>query len=199
MFTVIWGVNVINFLLKVSWLCWLNRRFCLSKTGQERCFVSPLTQTFVSLRHFLANQPSTEKRPEPAKNSRTNTNKAAVLRFCCTLGSNMFNIFFMFLFCYLLIPQHYYKLNFLSTWATKSSCFGKRQSRVAQDFAMSEFSLILLLQKKQENPTIDMAEIQIKSERLTPFGGIFSIMEQFDSTLSSVIDSTPGLRCRSFH
>ena len=63
---------------------------------------------------------------------------------------------------------------------------------------MSEFSLILVLQKKQENPTIDMAKIQIKSERLTPFGGLFSIMEQFDSTLSSVIDSTLGLRCRSF-
>ena len=43
-----------------------------------------------------------------------------------------------------------------------------------------------------------MAKIQIKSERLTPFGGLFSIMEKFDSTLSSVIDSTLGLRCRSF-
>ena len=43
-----------------------------------------------------------------------------------------------------------------------------------------------------------MAKIQIKSEQLTPFGGIFSIMEQFDSTLSSVIDSTLGLRCSSF-
>ena len=43
-----------------------------------------------------------------------------------------------------------------------------------------------------------MAKIQIKSEKLTPFGGIFSIMEQFDSTLSSVIDSILGLRCRSF-
>ena len=43
-----------------------------------------------------------------------------------------------------------------------------------------------------------MAIIQIKSEKLTPFGGIFSIMEQFDSTLSSVIDSTLGLRCKSF-
>ena len=63
---------------------------------------------------------------------------------------------------------------------------------------MSEFSLIVVLQKKQENPTIDMAKIQIKSEILTPFGGLFSIMEQFDSTLSSVIDSTLGLRCGSF-
>ena len=43
-----------------------------------------------------------------------------------------------------------------------------------------------------------MAKIQIKSEKLTPFGGIFSIMEQFDSTLSSVIDSTLDLRCRPF-
>ena len=56
------------------------------------------------------------------------------------------------------------------------------QQKVAQDFAMSEFSLILVLQKKQENPTIDMVKIQIKSEKLTPFGGLFSIMEQFDST-----------------
>ena len=47
---------------------------------------------------------------------------------------------------------------------------------------MSKFSLILVLQKKQENLTIDMVKIQIKSESLTPFGGLFSIMEQFDST-----------------
>ena len=38
-----------------------------------------------------------------------------------------------------------------------------------------------------------MAKIQIKSRSSLPFGGIFSIMEQFDSTLSSVIDSTLGL------
>ena len=44
-----------------------------------------------------------------------------------------------------------------------------------------------------------MAKIQIKSEKLTPFEGFFSIMEQFDSILSSVIDSTLGLRCKSFH
>ena len=40
-----------------------------------------------------------------------------------------------------------------------------------------------------------MAKVAIKSEKLTPFEGIFSIMEQFDSKLSSVIDSTLGLRC----
>ena len=38
-----------------------------------------------------------------------------------------------------------------------------------------------------------MAKIQIKSEKLTPFGGFFRVMEQFDSTLSSVIDSTSGM------
>ena len=43
-----------------------------------------------------------------------------------------------------------------------------------------------------------MAKVIIKSEKLTPFGGIFPIMEQFDSMLSSVIDSTLGLRCKLF-
>ena len=40
-----------------------------------------------------------------------------------------------------------------------------------------------------------MAKEQIKSEKLTPFGGIFSIMEQFDALLAQTIDSTLGLRC----
>ena len=43
-----------------------------------------------------------------------------------------------------------------------------------------------------------MAKVAIKSEKLTPFGGIFSIMEQFDSKLSSVIDSTLSLRCKVY-
>lgn len=43
-----------------------------------------------------------------------------------------------------------------------------------------------------------MAKIQIKSERLTPLGGIFSIKELFDSLLSLTIDSTLGLRCTSY-
>ena len=43
-----------------------------------------------------------------------------------------------------------------------------------------------------------MAKISIKSDKLTPFGGIFSVMEQFDSMLSSVINSTLGLRCSSY-
>ena len=43
-----------------------------------------------------------------------------------------------------------------------------------------------------------MAKIQIKSEKLTPFGGLFSIMEQFDALLAQTIDSTLGLRCTMF-
>ena len=43
-----------------------------------------------------------------------------------------------------------------------------------------------------------MAKIQIKSEKLTPFGGIFSIMEKFEHTISPVIDQTLGLRCSSY-
>ena len=42
-----------------------------------------------------------------------------------------------------------------------------------------------------------MAKVQIKSEKLTPFGGIFMVMEQFDSMLAPVIDLTLGQRCRS--
>ena len=38
-----------------------------------------------------------------------------------------------------------------------------------------------------------MAKLQIKSEKLTPFGGFFSIMEQFDALLAQTIDSTLGL------
>ena len=43
-----------------------------------------------------------------------------------------------------------------------------------------------------------MAKIQIKSEKLTSFDGIFPIMGKFDSILSSVIDSTLGLRSKQY-
>ena len=56
---------------------------------------------------------------------------------------------------------------------------------------MSEISLILVLQNKNKQNS-DMAKVQIKSEKLTPFGGIFSIMEQFDALLAQTIDSTLG-------
>ena len=43
-----------------------------------------------------------------------------------------------------------------------------------------------------------MAKIQIKSEKLTSFGGIFPIMEKFDRMLSRTIDSTLGLRSKVY-
>lgn len=64
---------------------------------------------------------------------------------------------------------------------------------------MSEFSLIVVLRiKKTRNIVTDMAKVAIKSEKITPFERFFSIMEQFVSKPSSVIDSTLGLRCRLF-
>ena len=39
-----------------------------------------------------------------------------------------------------------------------------------------------------------MAKIQIKSEKLTPFGGIFHVMELFEHHLSHIIDGTLGKR-----
>ncbi|MBQ8457515.1 MAG: hypothetical protein IJ540_07930, partial [Prevotella sp.] len=66
---------------------------------------------------------------------------------------------------------------------TKSSCWGKRQSRAAQDFVMSDFSLTLVLQFKTSKIINDMAKVQIKSEKVTPFGGIFHVNHR-DSTYS---------------
>ncbi len=43
-----------------------------------------------------------------------------------------------------------------------------------------------------------MVKIQIKSEKLTSFGGIFPIMEKFDRMLSHTIDSTLGLRSKVY-
>ena len=43
-----------------------------------------------------------------------------------------------------------------------------------------------------------MTKIQIKSEKLTSFGGIFPIMEKFDRMLSYTIDSTLGLRSKVY-
>ena len=40
-----------------------------------------------------------------------------------------------------------------------------------------------------------MAKVQIKSEKLTPFGGIFFDWGQFAALLTLTIDSTLELRC----
>ena len=42
-----------------------------------------------------------------------------------------------------------------------------------------------------------MAKIAIKSEKLSPLEDFFSIMEQFDSMLSPIINQALGQRCRS--
>ena len=39
-----------------------------------------------------------------------------------------------------------------------------------------------------------MTKVQQKSEKITAFGGIFFVLDKFDSILSSVIDSHLGLR-----
>ena len=44
---------------------------------------------------------------------------------------------------------------------------------------MSDFSLTLVLQFKTSKIINDMAKVQIKSEKVTPFGGIFHVRELF--------------------
>ncbi len=43
---------------------------------------------------------------------------------------------------------------------------------------MSDLSLTLVLQFKTSTIFNDMAKVSIKSEKITPFGGIFHVMEQ---------------------
>ena len=54
------------------------------------------------------------------------------------------------------------------------------KSMGARGYAMSDFSPTLVLQTSIAKSPNDMANVQIKSEKLTPFGGKFPIMEQFD-------------------
>ena len=43
-----------------------------------------------------------------------------------------------------------------------------------------------------------MAKVQIKSERITPFEGIFHVRELFSRYMASIIDKVLGLRCASY-
>ena len=43
-----------------------------------------------------------------------------------------------------------------------------------------------------------MAKVQIKSEKITPFGEIFHVREQFSRFVGPVIDKALGLRCTSY-
>jgi len=63
---------------------------------------------------------------------------------------------------------------------------------------MSEFSLNLVLQLKTSKIINDMAKVQIKSEKITPFGGIFHVRELFSCFVGPVIDKVLGLRCTSY-
>ena len=77
------------------------------------------------------------------------------------------------------------------------------QQKVAQGSVMSKNSLILVLQNKKENSTIDMAKIQIKFEKLTPFGGIYYASKAFYAfyalSLDKVINGTLGVRSSTYN
>ncbi|MCR5851836.1 MAG: hypothetical protein K6G92_14210 [Bacteroidaceae bacterium] len=40
-----------------------------------------------------------------------------------------------------------------------------------------------------------MAKVSIKTEKITPFGGIFHVRELFSRYIGSIIDKVLGLRC----
>ena len=63
---------------------------------------------------------------------------------------------------------------------------------------MSDFSPILVLQIKICIKPDRHGKGSNKIRQTLSIGRIFSIMEQFDSNLSSVIDSTLGMRCRLY-
>ena len=63
---------------------------------------------------------------------------------------------------------------------------------------MSDFSLTLVLQFKTSKIINGMANISIKSQKITPFGGIFHVMEKFDRYIGPVVDGELGLRCTTF-
>ena len=63
---------------------------------------------------------------------------------------------------------------------------------------MSDYSLTLVLHFKTSKIFNGMAKVQIKSEKITPFGGVFHVREQFSRFVGPVIDKVLGLRCTSY-
>ena len=63
---------------------------------------------------------------------------------------------------------------------------------------MSDISLTLVLQFKTSKIINDMAKVSIKSEKITPFGGIFHVRELFPRYMAPIIDKVLGLRCASY-
>ncbi len=43
-----------------------------------------------------------------------------------------------------------------------------------------------------------MVKVSIKSDKVTPFGGVFSVMDVFSSILGSTIDDSLGIRCKTY-
>ncbi len=62
---------------------------------------------------------------------------------------------------------------------------------------MSDFSLTLVLHFKTSKIINDMAKVQIKSEKITPFGGIYYVRELFSRYIGPIIEEVLGLRCMS--
>ena len=54
------------------------------------------------------------------------------------------------------------------------------------------------MKSRQAKIINEMANISIKSEKITPFGGIFHVREHFSRFVGPVIDKVLGLRCTSF-
>ena len=83
--------------------------------------------------------------------------------------------FYSTVFLLPLILHHYCKLNLLSTRATKSSWTSQAAKPSDPGFCHIEnIHSSQCCKNKQENPATDKAKIQIKSEKPTPLGGIFS-------------------------
>ena len=57
---------------------------------------------------------------------------------------------------------------------------------------MSDFSLTLVLQIKTSKIINDVAKVRIKSEKITPFGGIFHVREQLSHYVGPVIGQSTG-------
>ncbi|UKK48421.1 hypothetical protein L6475_00190 [Prevotella sp. E9-3] len=69
-------------------------------------------------------------------------------------------------------------------------------STLVNSFYKSDISLTLVLQFKTSKIINDMAKIQLKSEKVTPFGGIFHVRELFSRYMDPIINKVLGLQQR---
>ena len=76
---------------------------------------------------------------------------------------------------------------YLSSAALYLTSFYKCLSNKKLLRILSDFSLTLVLQIKTSKIISDMAKVQIKSERVTPFGGIFHVRELFTRFVGPVM------------